>query len=101
MSGPAPAPPSPNRAPAATTDLSEEIVLAVDKRSSDRVTCRRIVGDKYRCNWWAPAPLGGYDNPGMSGLTVTTHRVRQSRFFIATKTAAGLVLAEAPERRLQ
>jgi hypothetical protein len=98
MSGPAPAFPPPSRAPAAT-DLSEEIVLSVEKQPADRVTCRRITGDKYRCNWWAPAPAAGYDNPAMAGLTVTTHRVRQSRFLTATRTAKGLVLTETPERR--
>jgi hypothetical protein len=80
-------------------DLSEEIVLSVDKQPADRVTCRRIRGNHYRCNWWAPAPLARYDNPGMAGLTVTTHRVRKSRFLTATKTAEGLVLTETPDRR--
>lgn len=112
MSGPAPAPaPQPDRAPAAApapasvappasaaADLSEEIIHTVDKRPNDRVTCRRISGNNYRCNWWAPAPLLAYDNPAMPGLTVTTHRVRQSRFLTATKTPKGLVLAERPER---
>lgn len=109
MSGPAPAPaPQPDRAPvaapvvpsaSAAADLSEEIIHSIDRRPNDRVTCRRISGNNYRCNWWAPAPVGGYDNPAMPGLTVTTHRVRQSRFITATKTANGLVLAELPERR--
>jgi hypothetical protein len=98
MSGPAPAIPRPEPAPAAL-DLSEEIILSVDKQPNDRVTCRRIFGDHYRCNWWAPATLACYDNPGMAGLTVTTHRVRQSRFLTATRTAAGLVLADVQDRR--
>jgi hypothetical protein len=89
------APPAPVAAPA---DLSEEIVLMMDKRPADRVTCRRIYGDHYRCNWWAPAIGKEYDNPAMAGLMVTTHRVRQSRFLTATKTATGLVLSDVGQR---
>lgn len=75
-------------------DLSSEIIKALEKRPADRVTCRWISDDNYRCNWWAPMGIGGYDNPRMTGLTVTTHRVRQSRFLTVTKSAEGLVIAE-------
>ena len=92
-----PASPRPTAAPVAT-DLSAEIILMLDKRPADRVTCRRVSGDNYRCNWWAPASAGGYDNPGMPGLTVTTHRVRQSRFLTATRTAHGLVITDSQDR---
>jgi hypothetical protein len=86
-------------ASAAPADLSQEIIALLDKRANDRVTCRRISGDNYRCNWWAPADGTAYDNPGMSGLVVTTHRVRQSRFITAIRTPQGLVLSESRERR--
>jgi hypothetical protein len=82
----------------ASADLSDEIIHHVDKQPNDRVTCRRISGDKYRCNWWAPSPVLGYDNPAMPGLTVTTHRVRQSRFLIVIKTAKGLVVSDPHQR---
>ena len=87
------APAKASREPVAE-DLSEEIVRSVEKRPEDRVTCRRIYGRNYRCNWWSPAAELGYDNPRMEGLLVTTHRVRLSRFLRATKTASGLVLTD-------
>lgn len=93
------APASANLRP--SEDLSSEIIHVVEKRPADRVTCRWISGNNYRCNWWAPMAIAGYDNPRMTGLTVTTHRVRQSRFLTVTKTAEGLVLTEAANRRSQ
>ncbi|HEV8604659.1 MAG TPA: hypothetical protein VGQ99_04795 [Tepidisphaeraceae bacterium] len=81
-----------------TTDLSEEIVKAVEKLPDDRVTCRRIFGNSYRCNWWSAADRSKYDNPGMSGQLVTTHTIRQSRFLNVTRGATGLVITE-PEAR--
>jgi hypothetical protein len=80
--------------PAPSADLSAEIVKKVKKEPGDRVTCRRIAGDNYRCNWWAAATAAGYDNPSMSGLTVTTHRVRQSRFLCVVSGPEGLVITE-------
>jgi hypothetical protein len=71
-------------------DLSEQIVQLVDRLPGDRVTCRHIVGDHYRCNWWHPQNMADYDNPKMSGLLVTTHRVRQSQFLRAIKTEGRL-----------
>jgi hypothetical protein len=88
------APASALDAPPSANDLSAEIILSLDKAPYDRLTCRRIFGNYYRCNWWAPEACGGYDNPSMEGLTVTTHRVRKSRFLTATKTAGGLVVSE-------
>jgi hypothetical protein len=76
--------------PAKTVDLSVEIVQTIAKAPGDRVTCRHISGDHYRCNWWASQGTIGYDNPGMYGLTVTTHRVRKSQFLRVTKTEGAL-----------
>src|SRR4051812_16120365 len=71
-------------------DLSKEIVLALPKAAGERVTCRRISGDHYRCNWWSAQGTSEYDNPSMHGLMVTTHRVSRSQLLHVTKTAKGL-----------
>ena len=80
-----------NRGP---QDLSAEILKTIEKRPGDRVTCTWVSGNHYRCNWWAPEGTTGYDNPGMYGLTVTTHRVRQSRFLSVTQGTGGLVIRD-------
>lgn len=74
------------------SDLSEEIVRTVRKAAGERVTCRRIFGDNYRCNWWSAASTDGYDNPNMGGQTVMTHRIGRSELLHVTKTSAGLVI---------
>ena len=76
-------------------DLSAEICNSVEKLPGDFVKCTLVCNDNYRCNWWASQSTTGYDNPGMSGLLVTTHRVRQSRFLHVTKNASGLVITGA------
>ena len=83
---------TPFRAAAAKEDLSARVAAAVEKRPGDSVRCTRVGGDRYRCNWWSAMGTGGYDNPGMSGLMVTTHRVRKSLFLRASETEAGLSL---------
>jgi hypothetical protein len=88
------APKTPRASVAAAQDFSEEIVRFVKKRPADRVTCKHVSGDNYRCNWWSPASDAHYDNPLMSGLTVTTHVVRQSRFLTVIKTDAGLIVKD-------
>ena len=75
-------------------DLSEEIARAVEKRPEDRVMCRRIWGNSYRCNWWSAADSSNYDNPGMRGNLVTTHTIRKSRFLNVTRSRSGLVIVE-------
>ena len=75
-------------------DLSAEIISTIERGRDERVTCKRISGNSYRCNWWAPQSLRGYDNPGMHGLLVTTHRVRRSRFLNVTRTEQGLVIED-------
>ena len=77
-------------AAAEPSDLSAEIVAKLEREPSDRVTCRRVFENYYRCNWWAPASKAGYDNPAMYGLTVTTHRVRKSEFVRVSRTTSGL-----------
>ena len=74
-------------------DLSNEIAAHVERQQGDTVKVRRIDGDSYRCNWWAAQATGKYDNPGMFGLLVTTHRVRKSEFLRVTKSPTrGLVV---------
>jgi len=81
--------------PAATReDLSAELAGAVDRLPGEVVRCTRVGDTNYRCNWWSAAPTGAYDNPGMSGLVVTTHRVRRSRFLHAAKVAGRLVIED-------
>ena len=79
--------PKPAAAAAAGGDLSREIEGAVPREPRDRVRCVRVFGDRYRCNWWAPAT--GEDLPAaMAEWAVTAmHRVRQSRFLKATARA--------------
>jgi hypothetical protein len=79
-------------------DLSAEIAGAVERRTGDVVRCTRVGGDNYRCNWWSPEATGGYDNPRMGGLLVTTHRVRKSRFLSVTKAAGRLVIKDRSSR---
>jgi hypothetical protein len=73
-------------------DLSSEIIKQLPRTAGDRVTCRRILGDRYRANWWAPQETNAYDNPAMAGLTVTTHRVRKSEWLQVTKTGSSLTI---------
>ena len=77
-----------------TADLSAEIIKSVEKWPEDRVTCRRIGANTYRCNWWSAADKSSDDNPRMEGLLVTTHRVRKSRFLNVTRSTGGLVIIE-------
>lgn len=80
--------------PAEPVDLSGAIATQIDKRPADRVTVRWIYGCNYRCNWWAPGDTREFDNPAMPGLTVTTHRVRKSRFLRVTQTPQGLAIVD-------
>ena len=73
-------------------DLSAEIVDAVRKSPGERVTCRRVFDNKYRCNWWSAGGTSKYDNPEMTGQLVTTHRVSRSEMLRVVKTPAGLVI---------
>src|SRR5690242_1650734 len=71
-------------------DLSREIIKTVGKAAGEQVTCRRIFGDHYRCNWWAASGTDAYDNPSMTGQMVTTHRVSRSQMLRVTKSAGKL-----------
>lgn len=79
----------PSGEPEPGPDLSARIVGAVDKSRFEQVTCRRVTDNCYRCNWWMPQNLKGYDNPGMKGLLVTTSRISRSRFLYVILTDEG------------
>lgn len=81
----------------ADVDLSSEIAQCIQRGSGERVTCRRIFGSNYRCNWWAPRPKSKYDNPRMEGLLVTTHVVMRSRFLTVNRTEHGLSISDPSE----
>ena len=73
----------------ADADLSAEVVRTIAKSAGEQVTCRRVKENHYRCNWWLPQSLAGYDNPAMTGLMVTTNRICRSSFLRVTKAANG------------
>jgi hypothetical protein len=89
-----PSDPAPGTKDSGAADLSSEIVATIGHDADERVTCKRVSDNRYRCNWWVPESMAGYDNPMMRGLLVTTHRVRRSRFLHVTKTEAGLVIKD-------
>jgi hypothetical protein len=78
-------------------DLSTEIVESIERAVGERVTCRRIYGTKYRCNWWSPQISAKHDNPRMTGLLVTTHVVIKSRFLSVVRSEHGLIISDAPQ----
>jgi hypothetical protein len=79
-------------------DLASEVVATIGRSPGERVTCRRIVGNNYRCNWWAAENTRHYDNPTMSGLTVTTHRVVRSQLLRITRSKGKLVFEQVGQR---
>jgi hypothetical protein len=83
---------------AADVDLSAEIAQSVAREFDERVTCRQVSGNSYRCNWWSPSRSKRYDNPRMEGLLVTTHVVTKSRFLNVSKVDQRLVINDAPKR---
>jgi len=73
-------------------DLSSEIVKQLPRASGERVTCRRITGNHYRCNWWTPQIAALYGGRLAPGLATTTHRVTKSQFLHVTKTDGTLAI---------
>jgi hypothetical protein len=84
----------------AVADLSGEILKSLPRGKGERITCRRITGNHYRCNWWTPQPTIDFDNPAMTGLTVTTHRVSKSQMLHVTKTSGKLTITPAPDVKM-
>jgi hypothetical protein len=83
-----------SRQPSAEPDFSDEVCRVIDRQPGDHVRCTFVGNSNYRCNWWAPQATGGYDNPAMGGLLVTTHRVRKSRLLRVTREGERLVIEE-------
>lgn len=79
----------------AVDDLSREIVKSVPRSEGEHVTCRRVSGNHYRCNWWR-VEKSGDGGRVMTGLAVTTHRVSRSRFLCVTRTGKRLEIAADP-----
>ena len=79
-------------------DLSKEIAQTVAREVGERVTCRWISGNHYRCNWWSSNSTREYDNPSMEGLLVTTHRVSRSEMLLVTRSEMGLDIKTSPVR---
>ncbi|MEA2708111.1 MAG: hypothetical protein QOF78_712 [Phycisphaerales bacterium] len=75
-------------------DLSQEIARSIPRKGQEQVTCRRVSGHHYRCNWWSLHDTGAYDNPGMTASLVTTSRICKSQFLHVTKVAGNLKIKE-------
>jgi hypothetical protein len=78
--------------PAGSPDLSAEIALTVERAKGERVKCRRIFGDNYRCNWLA------VDDRAVgrgTSLAVDTYHVRASKFLRVRKVGEALVIEDA------
>lgn len=79
----------------AVVDLSREIVRVIPRVGGEHVTCRRVSGNHYRCNWWRADTHGGAGQ-AMTGLVVTTHRVSRSGFLHVTRKGKELQIAADP-----
>jgi hypothetical protein len=73
-------------------DLTAEIIAAVERAPGEVVKCRRIVGNYYRCNWWAPLDRAEAARGGSGALLVTTQRVVKSRLLHVTRSGARLFI---------
>jgi hypothetical protein len=75
-----------------TPDLSAEIAMTVEREKGERVKCRRVFGDNYRCNWMSVDTRGGARG---ASLAVDTYRVRASKFLRVRKHGEHLVIEDA------
>jgi hypothetical protein len=82
-------------APAAGADLSIAIARAVDKRPGEHVRVRRVGVNTYRCNWVA----NDASRTGGDLQSLTTWRIRESKFLRATKVQGRLVIEDATIRK--
>jgi len=74
-----------------TPDLSAEIALTVERLKGEKVKCRRIFGDNYRCNWLTVDE--GAAQRGRS-LALDTYRIRTSKFLRVKKVGEQLVIED-------
>ena len=77
--------------PLVTPDLSAEIALTVERLKGEKVKCRRIFGDNYRCNWLTVDE--GAAQRGRS-LALDTYRIRTSKFLRVKKVGEQLVIED-------
>jgi hypothetical protein len=78
-------------------NLSKQIAQTLKREPGDEIRCVHIVGDKYRCNWWAPSDKSEFDNPSMKGGQLgTTFRIRKSSFLRVTRSGDALKIVELP-----
>ena len=72
-------------------DLSAEISLTVERLKGEKVKCRRIFGDNYRCNWLTvEEDLAG----GGRSMALDSYRIRASKFLRVTKAGEQLVIED-------
>jgi hypothetical protein len=79
------------KSPAVSPDLSAEIALTVERLKGERVKCRRIFGDNYRCNWLTLDE--GAAQRGRS-LALDSYRIRTSKFLRVKKVGEQLVIED-------
>ncbi len=84
--------------PKADEDHSRAIELAVARDPQDRVKCVRLYDDKYRCNWWAPSAVNPSTNRAFDWSTLSTHHVRESRFYTARMADEKLLILESDRK---
>ena len=85
---------SANVAENAQADRSAEVAQLLNKQPRDHLTCVRVYGDFYRCNWWAPGDVA--NRPGaIEWLEISTYRVRKSQFVKATMNDGKLAVEDA------
>jgi hypothetical protein len=72
-----------------TPDLSVEIAAAVEKMPGERVRCRRVSANTYRCNWIAPER-----EAGDALRFLDTFKIKTSKFLHVTKAEGKLVIED-------
>ena len=77
------------KASVVTPDLSAEIAMAVEKLPGERVRCRRVSANTYRCNWVAPQ-----QQAGDVLRFIDTYHIRASKFLHVTKPEGKLVIED-------
>ena len=75
-----------------TPDLSAEIAMTVEREKGERVKCRRVFGDNYRCNWMS---VDHRANNRGGTFALDTYRVRASKFLRVQKVGDQLVIQDA------
>ena len=76
--------------PKETPDLSIDLMAAVEKRPGDRVRCRRVSRNMYRCNW---LEVDTSETRGGARF-IETWRIRESRFLKAVKENGKLLIED-------